>query len=60
MEENKITITAWRYAELIRTEERVRCLRRMMASNEYVSTGDVKAVLDIKDKEEVQGENEAV
>lgn len=54
--ENTITITREEYNELIRASERIAAVERLCARSDYVSIGDVKCVLDIK--EPVTGEKE--
>ena len=41
------TITLEEYAELIRAQERISVVERLIAENEYISTKDIAAVLGI-------------
>ena len=52
-----IEVLAAEYFALLRIAERVECLERMLATSDFVSTGDMMAVLDIKKPEKEQGEN---
>ncbi len=54
--ENTITITREEYNELIRASERIAAVERLCTRGDYVSVGDVKHILDIK--EPVTGETE--
>lgn len=47
MNENKITITLGEYGVLQRTFEKVKAAERLINSVEYVSVGEIAAVLDI-------------
>lgn len=46
--ETYITISTERYAELIRAQERVAIIERMIASSGYINTSDIAVVLDVK------------
>lgn len=52
MYENKMAIYQEEYRELVSKAERIEALKRLFASNEYVSMKEVKAVLDIQDGED--------
>lgn len=52
MYENKMAIDQEEYRELTAKAERIEALKRLFASNEYVSMKEVKAVLDIQDGED--------
>ncbi len=47
-EAREITIPLGEYIELVRTAERVAVIERLCASNNYVSTEDLKSALKIK------------
>lgn len=46
-----IIITNERFSELIRKEERLSVIERMLVSGEYVTVKDIKVVLGIKETE---------
>lgn len=52
MYENKIPVDLAEYRDLAAKAERIEALKRLFASDEYVSMKEVKAVLDIEDGEE--------
>lgn len=54
--ENKNTISLWEYEQLLRAQERVKIIERMFARSNYVSTGDIEAVLDIPEKPKTAAE----
>lgn len=56
--ENKITVTSEEYKELVQMATAAAIIKRMVVSNKYVSTTDIKAVFDIKETE--GGSNETV
>ena len=60
MNENKVEITVAEYHDLLRKAERIAVLGRMVATGDYISTGDMLAVLDIKKPEKEQSCNGAV
>lgn len=39
------------YEELVRNSERIAAVKRLLAANEYISTKDVAALLDINTEE---------
>lgn len=49
--ENRITITLEEYKELKLMETTVSIIRKMVESNKYVSTGELKTILDIEETE---------
>ncbi len=52
MEENKVAISSWKYAELIKKEAKLEALERFVRkTNCYVSVGDIKAILGIEETE---------
>ena len=52
MYENKMAIDQEEYKELTAKAERIETLKRLFASNEYISMAEVKAVLGIPGGEE--------
>lgn len=52
MYDNKIAIDLEEYRALVAKAERIEALKRLFASNEYISMAEVKAVLGILDGEE--------
>lgn len=62
MEEKTVEISVAEYHKLLKVAERVECLRRMVAASEYVSTGEIMAVLDIHEptRGRAVSKNEAV
>ena len=44
-----------RYTELIRKEERLSILCRQLKANDYVSTSDIKSILDYEETENGNG-----
>lgn len=55
MYENKMAIDRLEYRELVVRAERIETLKRLFASNEYISMKEIKAVLGIKDGEKSGG-----
>ena len=51
MNENKITITLEEYKSLLLLSSKAVIIKRMVETNEYVSTADIKAILDIEETE---------
>lgn len=56
--ENTITISISEYKALVAKAERIAATERLIANVEYVSTDDIKAVLNICTEKEI--DNEAV
>lgn len=52
-----LVITATKYEKLIRESEQLATVKKLLEKNDYVSIGDLKTFLDIKEKEK---ENEPV
>jgi phage pi2 protein 07 len=57
--ENKITITLEEYQELKMMETKVSVIKSVLRSNKYVSVGELKTILDIKETEK-ENKNETV
>ena len=53
--ENNVTITLEEYKSLLLLAAKAAIIKNMVESNKYVSTADIKAILDI---EETEGEND--
>ena len=53
--ENTVTITLEEYKSLLLLSAKAAIIKNMVESNKYVSTTDIKAILDI---EETEGEND--
>lgn len=49
--DNKITITQEEYKELLLMATAAKIIKRMVVSNKYVSTTDIKAILGIEETE---------
>lgn len=57
-ESDRIDISVAEYNDLVRDSEKIAAVRRLVAANEYISTKDVMAILDIERKDtEPRGEN---
>ena len=52
MNEDKVVVSKFEYRELVSRSERIKALKRLFDSNEYVSMKEVKAVLDLPGGEE--------
>lgn len=57
--ENKITITLEEYQELKMMETKVSVIKKVVENNKYVSTGEIKNILGIKETEK-ENKNETV
>ena len=51
--ENKVTISIWEYEQLIRAQEQTRILKQLIKDTDYVSSGEVRAVLGIPEKPKI-------
>lgn len=49
-----IEIPMGEYNELVRASERIAAFERLIASNAYITTQDIMAVLDVKQKKETE------
>lgn len=52
-----VTVTNREYEKLIRESEQLATVKKLLEANDYVSSGDLRTILDIKEKEK---ENEPV
>lgn len=57
--ESKVTITLEEYTALIRQAEKIGAVERLIRKTNYVSCGDIKAILDIEETEK-ENDNETV
>lgn len=53
-EQNTITITQDEYEALIRAQERIKVVERLVNETQYVSTGDIFVVLGIRERTRVE------
>lgn len=51
MNENKITITLDEYKTLLLMSAKADLIKRMIENQQYVSTSDIKVILDIEETE---------
>ena len=54
-ENNVITITLDLYESLVRSAERVAVIERLMAKGEYLTSDNIKAILDLEESEDNDG-----
>ena len=52
-----VTVPKTEYEELIRVSEQNEIIKSMLRKNEYISTGDLKVILNVDEAEEGKEEN---
>jgi len=52
-----VTVTNREYEKLIRESEQLATVKKLLEKNDYVSTGELKTILDIKEKEKKEDGN---
>lgn len=57
--ENKITITLDEYKALLLLSAKTAMIKKIVETNKYISTAEIKAILDIEETEKENG-NETV
>lgn len=47
-----IIITRWEYRDMVKKEERIKTVKRLLDAGQYLSDKEIRIILDIEEEEE--------